>query len=62
MKKIFIFQAEEGIRGLVRSSGLGEEYKRQSPTSTHQPRDELMYSNNAVSYNTSDAADDLTRL
>ncbi len=30
---IFFFQAEDGIRGLVRSRGLGGVYKRQSQTS-----------------------------
>ena len=28
----FLFQAEDGIRGLVRSRGLGEVYKRQRET------------------------------
>ena len=28
---MFMFQAEDGIRGLVRSRGLGDVYKRQSP-------------------------------
>jgi len=26
---VFFFQAEDGIRGLVRSRGLGDVYKRQ---------------------------------
>ena len=26
---VFVFQAEDGIRGLVRSRGLGDVYKRQ---------------------------------
>ena len=26
---MFVFQAEDGIRGLVRSRGLGDVYKRQ---------------------------------
>ena len=29
---IFFFQAEDGIRDLVRSRGLGDVYKRQTPT------------------------------
>ena len=29
----FFFQAEDGIRDLVRSRGLGDVYKRQLPTS-----------------------------
>ena len=29
----FFFQAEDGIRDLVRSRGLGDVYKRQAPTS-----------------------------
>ena len=28
----FFFQAEDGIRDLVRSRGLGDVYKRQQPT------------------------------
>ena len=28
----FFFQAEDGIRDLVRSRGLGDVYKRQPPT------------------------------
>ena len=28
---VFFFQAEDGIRGLVRSRGLGDVYKRQGP-------------------------------
>ena len=30
----FFFQAEDGIRDLVRSRGLGDVYKRQPPDST----------------------------
>ena len=30
----FFFQAEDGIRDLVRSRGLGDVYKRQAPTLT----------------------------
>ena len=30
----FVFQAEDGIRDLVRSRGLGDVYKRQSATSS----------------------------
>ena len=33
-RSIFFFQAEDGIRGLVRSRGLGDVYKRQ-----HMPGD-----------------------
>ena len=29
---VFFFQAEDGIRDLVRSRGLGDVYKRQNPT------------------------------
>ena len=32
---IFFFQAEDGIRDLVRSRGLGDVYKRQCPVSPH---------------------------
>ena len=28
---VFLFQADDGIRGLVRSRGLGDVYKRQRP-------------------------------
>ena len=31
---MFFFQAEDGIRYLVRSRGLGDVYKRQRPTRT----------------------------
>ena len=40
MPVVFVFQAEDGIRDLVRSRGLGDVYKRQfpnSPFSLHQP-------------------------
>ena len=29
---VFFFQAEDGIRDLVRSRGLGDVYKRQAPS------------------------------
>ena len=32
MADFFFFQAEDGIRDLVRSRGLGDVYKRQEPT------------------------------
>ena len=32
---VFSFQAEDGIRDLVRSRGLGDVYKRQAPTPDH---------------------------
>mgnify|MGYP003381477926 CR=1 FL=1 len=32
----FFFQAEDGIRDLVRSRGLGDVYKRQIYASTHR--------------------------
>ena len=38
---VFFFQAEDGIRDLVRSRGLGDVYKRQSPycaTAAPRPR------------------------
>ena len=38
----FFFQAEDGIRDLVRSRGLGDVYKRQLVTQTSQPRIGLM--------------------
>ena len=33
MSRVFFFQAEDGIRDLVRSRGLGDVYKRQVYTS-----------------------------
>ena len=37
MRVLFFFQAEDGIRDLVRSRGLGDVYKRQVPP-THPGR------------------------
>ena len=34
----FVFQAEDGIRDLVRSRGLGDVYKRQGPGRRHRQR------------------------
>ena len=34
VSSFFLFQAEDGIRDLVRSRGLGDVYKRQVATST----------------------------
>ncbi len=34
----FFFQAEDGIRGLVRSRGLGDEYKKQGVGAVEQAR------------------------
>ena len=34
---VFFFQAEDGIRDLVRSRGLGDVYKRQGCEGTHRP-------------------------
>ena len=36
----FFFQAEDGIRDLVRSRGLGDVYKRQVPRAMRQGRPE----------------------
>ena len=36
MSKFFFFQAEDGIRDLVRSRGLGDVYKRQSEGTASQ--------------------------
>ena len=33
----FFFQAEDGIRDLVRSRGLGDVYKRQAPSDSNWP-------------------------
>ena len=35
---LLFFQAEDGIRDLVRSRGLGDVYKRQGPTSSPAAR------------------------
>ena len=35
---MFVFQAEDGIRYLVRSRGLGDVYKRQGRKSSHKER------------------------
>ena len=37
---VFFFQAEDGIRYLVRSRGLGDVYKRQRPRSDEAVRQE----------------------
>ena len=34
LARVFFFQAEDGIRVLVRSRGLGDVYKRQDPART----------------------------
>ena len=34
----FFFKAEDGIRDLVRSRGLGDVYKRQPPAESHAPQ------------------------
>ena len=38
---VFFFQAEDGIRDLVRSRGLGDVYKRQIPLGGQQSGDDL---------------------
>ena len=42
----FFFQAEDGIRDLVRSRGLGDVYKRQVDNSSVAPDDMLVVSRN----------------
>ena len=37
MFRLFFFQAEDGIRDLVRSRGLGDVYKRQTLLDSQQP-------------------------
>ena len=37
MRTVFVFQAEDGIRDLVRSRGLGDVYKRQVHRPDRQP-------------------------
>ena len=39
---VFFFQAEDGIRDLVRSRGLGDVYKRQLDKSLKQPVDKAI--------------------
>ena len=38
----FFFQAEDGIRDLVRSRGLGDVYKRQGSISTEAPFSKIL--------------------
>ena len=38
MDEVFFFQAEDGIRDLVRSRGLGDVYKRQDTVSAQTPQ------------------------
>ena len=38
----FFYQAEDGIRDLVRSRGLGDVYKRQGTTVVHSPTGEVL--------------------
>ena len=47
---VFFFQAEDGIRDLVRSRGLGDVYKRQTlrRRGGAAPRDELLVAGDAV--------------
>ena len=40
---MFFFQAEDGIRDLVRSRGLGDVYKRQIPNNRMGTTDEVAY-------------------
>ena len=39
----FFFQAEDGIRDLVRSRGLGDVYKRQVPNTVANEWEELQF-------------------
>ena len=50
---VFCFQAEDGIRDLVRSRGLGDVYKRQSPScpTCSDGRVELIVVNGVPPYN-----------
>ena len=49
---VVVFQAEDGIRDLVRSRGLGDVYKRQVigkiPSDTHKEEVQIILSNNVV--------------
>ena len=45
----FCFQAEDGIRDLVRSRGLGDVYKRQLPTALGDDLKALFFGMNARS-------------
>ena len=49
---LFFFQAEDGIRDLVRSRGLGDVYKRQS----------IIYIKGRILYGLSHAKDDIRKL
>ena len=46
----FFFQAEDGIRDLVRSRGLGDVYKRQLVYSVMQGDTVLMYDNTEINH------------
>ena len=46
---LFFFQAEDGIRYLVRSRGLGDVYKRQSLPNLPDSLDDLNCSQNLIS-------------
>jgi len=50
--EIFFFQADDGIRDLVRSRGLGDVYKRQTAYSYSQVQTNLNHNNVAATINT----------
>ena len=45
---VFFFQAEDGIRDLVRSRGLGDVYKRQGETDATKPDDSAFLGSKSV--------------
>ena len=52
---LFFFQAEDGIRDLVRSRGLGDVYKRQSITSVPFPKSPKFTPVSTISFTPFDA-------
>ena len=43
---VFFFQAEDGIRDLVRSRGLGDVYKRQMPKKSMMKKKPMIFGTN----------------
>ena len=58
----FFLQAEDGIRDLERSRGLGDVYERQGLANCFMERFLLIARTTTCFLYTSDAADDLTRV
>ena len=47
---VFVFQAEDGIRDLVRSRGLGDVYKRQMPIQQPSSAEKMKFVKGEVSF------------